>query len=129
MAIPFRRKFFQETTMRILYDSKQLQYKTPFGTLTPGEKCTMTMYVPSTVGATMVSCIINRENGQHQRNADLPFKETQGPYDVFQGSFELYDVSNDSFIELNTAVDNKISLSAFTSSFTRFTKLVTASLR
>ena len=77
--------------MRILYDSKQLKYKTPFGPLAVNEKCTLTLHVPSTVQATMVSCIINRENGQHQRNADLPFKETQGPYDVFQGSFELYD--------------------------------------
>ena len=64
--------------MRILYDSKQLQYKTPFGTLTPGEKCTMTMYVPSAVGATMVSCIINRENSQHQRNANRHAEQHHG---------------------------------------------------
>ena len=35
--------------MRILYDSKKLPYKTPFGPLTSNERCTMTMYVPSTV--------------------------------------------------------------------------------
>ena len=78
--------------MRILYDSQQLKYKTPFGTLTPNQTCTMTMYVPSTVQATMVSCIINRDGGSHAMNADLPFKEKQGPYDVFQGSFNLYEV-------------------------------------
>ena len=27
--------------MRILYDSKQPQFKTPFGTLTPGQVCTL----------------------------------------------------------------------------------------
>ena len=49
--------------MRILYDSKQLQYKTPFGPLATNEKCTLTIRVPSTVQATMVSCIINRDAG------------------------------------------------------------------
>ena len=27
--------------MRILYDSKQPQFKAPFGTLTPGQVCTL----------------------------------------------------------------------------------------
>ena len=30
--------------MRILYDSKQPQFKTPFGTLTPGQVCTAYPY-------------------------------------------------------------------------------------
>ena len=77
--------------MRILYDSANPKYKTPFGTLTPDETCTMTMYVPSTVKATMVSCIVSREGGSHAMNADLPYKETLGPYDVFQGSFRMYE--------------------------------------
>ena len=77
--------------MRILYDSKQLKHKTPFGTLTSNEKCTMTIYVPSTVQATMISCIINRADGSHAMNADLPFKEKEGPYDIFQGTFSIFD--------------------------------------
>ena len=77
--------------MRILYDSKQLKHKTPFGTLSTGEKCTMTIYVPSTVQATMISCIINRADGSHAMNADIPFKEKEGPYDIFQGTFSMYD--------------------------------------
>ena len=76
--------------MRILYDSTKLEHKTPFGTLTPNQHCTLTMYVPSTVQATMVSCIFNHESGQHAMNADLPFKEKKGPYDVFQGTFSFY---------------------------------------
>ena len=40
--------------MRILFDSKQPQYKTPFGTVTPEEVCTLNIHVPSTVGATGV---------------------------------------------------------------------------
>ena len=77
--------------MRILYDSKQLKHKTPFGTLSTGEKCTMTVYVPSTVQATMVSCIINRADGSHAMNADISFKEKDGPYDIFQGTFSMFD--------------------------------------
>jgi len=78
-----------ETTMRILYDSRKLCHKTPFGTLTPVQYCTMTVHVPSAVKTTMVSCIINREDGSHAMNADLPYKETQGPYDIFQGTFRV----------------------------------------
>ena len=77
--------------MRILYDSKKLQYKTPFGPLTSNETCTMTVHVPSTVQAAMVSCIINRADGSHAMNVDLPFKEKSGPYDIFQGSFSIFD--------------------------------------
>ena len=77
--------------MRILYDSRNTKHKTPFGTLTPNQKCTMTIYVPSTVQATMISCIINRADGSHAMNADLPFKAKEGPYDVFQGTFSMYD--------------------------------------
>ena len=77
--------------MRILYDSRNTKHKTPFGTLTPNQKCTMTIYVPSTVQATMISCIINRADGSHAMNADLPFKEKEGPYDIFQGTFSMYD--------------------------------------
>ena len=77
--------------MRILYDSKQLKHKTPFGTLSTGQSCTMTIYVPSSVQATMISCIINRADGGHAMNADIPFKEKEGPYDIFQGTFSMYD--------------------------------------
>ena len=77
--------------MRILYNSRLRKHKTPFGTLTPNETCTMTIYVPSSVQATMISCIINRADGSHAMNADLPFKEKEGPYDIFQGTFSIYE--------------------------------------
>ena len=38
--------------MRILYDSKLPQYKTPFGTLTPGQVCTVHIHIPCAVGTT-----------------------------------------------------------------------------
>ena len=73
--------------MRILYDSKQLQFKAPFGTLTPEQNCTLHIHVPSTVQATSVECIINHEHGGHALTATLTFKKKQGPYDIFSGSF------------------------------------------
>ena len=77
--------------MRILYDSKKLQHKNPFGPLTANQSCTLTLHVPSTVQATMVSCIINRDYGNHAMNVDLPFLKKEGPYDIFQGTFSMYD--------------------------------------
>ena len=50
--------------MRILYDSKLLAHKDPFGTLTPGQKCKLTIHVPSAVQATRVVCLVQRENGE-----------------------------------------------------------------
>ena len=49
--------------MRILYDSKLLAHKDPFGTLTPGQKWKLTIHIPSAVQATQVTCLMERENG------------------------------------------------------------------
>ena len=48
--------------MRILFDSKISQFKTPFGTLTPGQNCTLHIHIPSTVQATAVTCLIRNED-------------------------------------------------------------------
>ena len=77
--------------MRILYDSKKMQHKNPFGPLAANQTCTLTVHVPSTVQATMVSCIINRDFGNHAMNVDLPLVKKEGPYDIFQGTFSMYD--------------------------------------
>jgi len=75
--------------MRILYDSKKLQHKDPFGTLTPSETCTLNIYVPQSVGAQKVECLI-RKDGNHDETAVamLP-TETKGAYVIFTGSFSL----------------------------------------
>ena len=73
--------------MRILFDSKQTQYKDPFGTLTPGQKCTLNIHIPSTVQATAVECIINHEHGALAQAVSMSYKMKQGAYDIFTGSF------------------------------------------
>ena len=73
--------------MRILFDSKQPQFKEPFGTLIPNQTCTLHIHVPSTVQATSVECIINHEHGPNAMTVPMTFKKKQGPYDIFSGKF------------------------------------------
>ncbi len=75
--------------MRILYDSKQLCYKDPFGTLTPGQGCTLNIHIPSSVQTTAVKCVINHEDGALNQEVSLTYKVKKGPYDIFQGNFSL----------------------------------------
>ena len=59
--------------MRILFDSKLPQYKTPFGCLTPNQECTLTIHIPSTVQTTAVTVILSYENGQEAATFSLNF--------------------------------------------------------
>ena len=74
--------------MRILFDSQQLQYKTPFGTLSQGEICTLHIHIPSSVGAVKVQCILDCESGGSVV-AELRKERIDGSYDIFGGSFSL----------------------------------------
>ncbi len=77
--------------MRILFDSKQPMFKTPFGTLEPNEACTLTIHIPSTVNATRVDLILQKEDGSHYRTESFTFKMKKGPYDIWQGSFSFQE--------------------------------------
>ena len=75
--------------MRILFDSKQLMYKDPFGTLVPGQKCTLNIHIPSSVQATAVECLINQENGKPALTVPLTYQMKRGAYEIFRGSFSF----------------------------------------
>ena len=75
--------------MRILYDSKLPQYKTPFGTLTPGESCSVSIHVPSSVGAVRVQLELLHSDHAPYRPFDLTFREKVGAYDIFRAEFSL----------------------------------------
>ena len=75
--------------MRILYDSKKLIHKDPFGTLTPNETCTLNVHVPQNVGALKVECVIRMEDTSEETIVTLLPSEAKGPYMVFSGSFSL----------------------------------------
>ena len=75
--------------MRILFDSKSLRHKDPFGTLVPGQSCGLCVHVPESVGARLVSCLISREDGACQKTVELRQREVRGPYCLFRGDFSL----------------------------------------
>ncbi len=73
--------------MRILYNSKELFHKDPFGTLIPGQECRLAIHVPCSVQATSVQCIISCEDGTAALTVDMPLSGQKGAYDVFSGTF------------------------------------------
>ncbi len=75
--------------MRILFDSKQTQFKNPFGTLTPGQECTLHIHIPSTVRATAVVCCLRGAHGQPGREVNMEYAKKHGAYDIFRGKFAL----------------------------------------
>ena len=62
--------------MRILFDSRQEQYKTPFGTLRAGNSCVLHMDVPESSGATSVTLVM--ENCDEQPCCEFTFEKERG---------------------------------------------------
>ncbi len=75
--------------MRILFDSKKTEYKQPFGTLTPDEKCTLHIHIPVSVPAVSVKCVFNWENGAPAFCVPMDCTETRGSYHIFRGEFSV----------------------------------------
>ena len=75
--------------MRILFDSKLPQFKTPFGCLTPGQSCTLNIHIPCSVQATKVTCILQYENGTTAQEVTLDRDSRKGPYEIFKGEFSI----------------------------------------
>ena len=75
--------------MRILFDSKQLTFKDPFGTLVPDQSCTLNIHVPSSVQAVGVTCIVNHEDASEAFSFPLTYKMKKGAYEIFQGKFSF----------------------------------------
>ncbi|MBR2615590.1 MAG: glycoside hydrolase family 13 protein [Clostridia bacterium] len=75
--------------MRILYDSKSSWYKTPFGTLTPGERCDLALRIPVSCKTLGVSLCINRENGVEYASFSMTRGEISEGYEAFRVSFAL----------------------------------------
>ncbi len=77
--------------MRILFDSKQLAYKDPFGTLVPDQVCTLNIHIPVDVQATAVRCIFSHEDGTPAQEITLKLAATQDPYEIYRGEFTLQE--------------------------------------
>ncbi len=75
--------------MRILFDSKQPQFKTPFGTLLPKQKCTVHIHIPTDISTTAVRLELLQENSTPAQTVPLSFLKTHGAYDVYRGTFSI----------------------------------------
>ena len=75
--------------MRILFDSKKLCHKDPFGTLAPQQDCTLQIHIPTTVGACSVQCLIRLEDSRTEEVFSLYRTESKGAYDIFGGTIRL----------------------------------------
>ena len=76
--------------MRILFDSKKEEFKSPFGCLEPGQECSLHIHIPETVGATHVVCLLQRDGGE-TTEVTLTKVDTKGAYHIFGGSFALQE--------------------------------------
>lgn len=76
--------------MRILFDSKKPEFKSPFGTLIPGQVCSLHLHIPSAVVAHRVEIVLCYENGSPARYLDMHRREQRGAYDIFEGEFSLF---------------------------------------
>ena len=77
--------------MRILFDSKLLTFKDPFGTLIPDQNCTLHIHIPETVPTIKVECILCHHDGSLYKAVPMPFYAQTGPYHIYRGIFSLED--------------------------------------
>ena len=72
--------------MRILFDSKLPQYKTPFGTMTPDQVCALNIHIPITVQAAKVTCIVKGDDSTTTvQEIVFTKKEVKAPYEIWSG--------------------------------------------
>lgn len=75
--------------MRILFDSKKSQFKTPFGCLTPKQSCRLQIHIPATVKTTGVDICLTHQDGTPLRDIPMSFEENREPYHIWAGDFSL----------------------------------------
>ncbi len=75
--------------MRIHYNSRDPQHKTPFGTLRRGELCKMTVFVPKTVEAVKMTLILEDPDGQFCKEIPFFLAREEGDYGHWQVSFTM----------------------------------------
>lgn len=75
--------------MRILFDSKLSQFKTPFGVLRPGEVCTLHIQIPVSCRTEHVELLLLQEDGTPAREVSLSRQETGALYECFGAAFSL----------------------------------------
>ena len=78
--------------MRILFDSKLSQFKTPFGTLAPGKLCRIRVDIPVSCRTVKAELRLLQEDGQTQISALPLAKQAQNElYESWSGEFSLQE--------------------------------------
>ena len=75
--------------MRILYDSKNLKHKTPFGCLKVGEVCELRLHIPSLCMAKEVFLLILNEHTGKEYKFAMSFSKCEDMYDIYSLKFSL----------------------------------------
>ncbi len=75
--------------LRILYNSRDLVHKKPFGVLKPGEACAMTVSIPASCQTVEVSLVLQQENGAPYREVSGQLAQTVSLYDHYEINFCL----------------------------------------
>ena len=76
-------------SLRILYNSQDTAYKTPFGVVTPEEFCTMTVAIPQSCQTTQVVLVLQRENGTLFREIEFRLDRVKPPYEYYRVKFSF----------------------------------------
>ena len=76
--------------MRILFDSKKAEFKTPFGCVNPGENCTLHLHIPTSVATRRAEVVLCYEDGNPARYVEMYRQEQRGDYDIYCGEFSLF---------------------------------------
>ena len=76
--------------MRILFDSKKAEFKTPFGCVAPGQTVTLHLHIPTAVSAWKVEIVLCYEDGSPARYHEMYRIEQRGAYDLYEGDFSLF---------------------------------------
>ena len=75
--------------MRILFDSKNLLHKDPFGCITPKQSCRLCIHIPVDVAATQVLCVFVKEDRTPFQDFPLCQTQTEGAYTLWEGTVQL----------------------------------------
>ena len=75
--------------MRILYNSLETRYKTPFGTLFPRQDCRMRLAIPASCQTRQVTLVVEQENGAPAFSVSFSLQQREGPYEWYGGTFQI----------------------------------------
>ncbi|MBQ3074468.1 MAG: glycoside hydrolase family 13 protein [Clostridia bacterium] len=75
--------------MRILFDPFSSDFKSPFGTLVPGEACRIAICIPKSCKTEQVRLVLLSERGEEYASYVMPLEKQEGDYDRFQTLFSL----------------------------------------